>query len=113
MKRITDLLVVLHFFCLFTPAAGLIIAIIWPRYAEAQAIYCIIIPGLWGLWGGCPLTVIEQQLRLRHHPQGYYDGPFIPHYSKKWFGFTIPDYVTNTVMGCILAFSVALYCLNQ
>jgi Protein of Unknown function (DUF2784) len=88
-----DLVVILHFaFVLFVVLGGLL-ALRWPRMA-----FLHIPAAIWGVlieFAGwvCPLTPLEQSLRLKAGEQGY-SGSFVEHYMLP---VLYPSGLTRTV----------------
>ena len=78
-KLAADSLVLIHFgFIMFVVLGGLLV-LSWPKIAWAH-----IPAAMWGVWiefthGVCPLTPLEQSLRLRAGSTSY-EGSFINHY---------------------------------
>ena len=106
---VADLVVVVHFmFVLFVVLGGLLV-LRWPRLA-----YLHLPAATWGVlieFAGwvCPLTPLEQSLRLRAGEQGY-PGSFIEHYLLP---LLYPSALTRTLqvaLGIIvIAVNLAIY----
>ena len=104
-----DLVVAIHFaFVLFVVFGGLLV-LRWPRLALVH-----VPAAIWGalieLAGGiCPLTPLEQSLRLRAGEQGY-SGSFIEHYILP---VLYPSGLTRTVQlvlgGLVVAINLGIY----
>ena len=101
---LADLVVVLHFsFVLFVILGGLLV-LRWPRLA-----YVHLPAAAWGVlieltgWV-CPLTPLEQSLRLKAGEQGY-SGSFIEHYVLP---LLYPSALTRATQVGIAAFVVAV-----
>ena len=82
LRIAADLIVLVHFaFVIFVVAGGLL-ALKWPKMA-----YLHIPAAVWGAWIGfanwiCPLTPLENHLRLLAGEAGYAGG-FIEHYITR------------------------------
>ena len=93
MTVIADLVVAIHFtFVLFVVLGGLLV-LRWPRLA-----YLHLPAATWGVlieFAGwvCPLTPLEQSLRLKAGEQGY-SGSFIEHYVLP---LLYPSALTRTI----------------
>lgn len=108
-KLAADLLVLIHFgFIIFVVLGGLLV-FRWPKLAWAH-----IPAACWGAWiefthGVCPLTPLEQMLRLQAGAQSY-DGSFIDHYIVPLIyppGF---DADTATLLGlAVLTLNLTVY----
>jgi len=109
MTVIADLVVAIHFtFVLFVILGGLLV-LRWPRLA-----YLHLPAATWGVlieFAGwvCPLTPLEQSLRLKAGEQGY-SGSFIEHYVLP---LLYPSALTRTiqlVLGClVLGLNLGIY----
>jgi len=109
MTVIADLVVAIHFtFVLFVVLGGLLV-LRWPRLA-----YLHLPAATWGVlieFAGwvCPLTPLEQSLRLKAGEQGY-SGSFIEHYVLP---LLYPSALTRTiqvVLGIIvIAVNLGIY----
>ena len=101
---LADLVVVIHFsFVLFVILGGLLV-LRWPRLA-----YLHLPAATWGVlieFAGwvCPLTPLEQSLRLKAGEQGY-SGSFIEHYVLP---LLYPSALTRAIQVGIAAFVVAV-----
>ena len=51
----------------------------------------------WKIFGDCPFTVWENQLRAKESLQPY-QSSCIPQYSKEWFGLDIGDKMVNITL---------------
>jgi hypothetical protein len=101
---LADLVVVIHFcFVLFVILGGLLV-LRWPRLA-----YVHLPAAAWGVlieltgWV-CPLTPLEQSLRLRAGEQGY-SGSFIEHYVLP---LLYPSALTRTIQVGLGAIVIAV-----
>ena len=101
---LADLVVVVHFsFVLFVILGGLLV-LRWPRLA-----YVHLPAAAWGVlieltgWV-CPLTPLEQSLRLKAGEQGY-SGSFIEHYVLP---LLYPSALTRTIQVGIAAIVIAV-----
>jgi len=101
---LADLVVVVHFsFVLFVILGGLLV-LRWPRLA-----YLHLPAAAWGVlieltgWV-CPLTPLEQSLRLKAGEQGY-SGSFIEHYVLP---LLYPSALTRTIQVGIAAIVIAV-----
>ncbi|HVD33817.1 MAG TPA: DUF2784 domain-containing protein [Gemmatimonadales bacterium] len=109
LPLLADLVVVVHFmFVLFVVLGGLLV-LRWPRLA-----YLHLPAATWGVvieFAGwvCPLTPLEQSLRLKAGEQGY-SGSFIEHYLLP---LLYPSALTRTIqvaLGIIvIAVNLAIY----
>ena len=101
---LADLVVVVHFsFVLFVILGGLLV-LRWPRLA-----YLHLPAAAWGVlieFAGwvCPLTPLEQSLRLKAGEQGY-SGSFIEHYVLP---LLYPSALTRTIQVGIAAIVIAV-----
>ena len=106
---LADVVVGLHFaFVLFVVLGGLLV-LRWPRVA-----YLHIPAAVWGAWieftgGICPLTPLENSLRLRAGETGY-TGGFIEHYLLP---VLYPSDLTRTIQvllgALVIAVNLAIY----
>src|SRR3712207_799622 len=74
-----DVVALFHFGFVIFVALGALLALRWPRVLWAQ-----VPAALWGIWiefsgGICPLTPLENSLRMRGGEAGYHGG-FVEHY---------------------------------
>jgi hypothetical protein len=104
MTVIADLVVAIHFtFVLFVVLGGLLV-LRWPRLAYLH------LPAVtWGVlieFAGwvCPLTPLEQSLRLKAGEQGY-SGSFIEHYVLP---LLYPSALTRTIQVALGAIVIAV-----
>jgi hypothetical protein len=106
---LADLVVLIHFaFVLFVVLGGLLV-LRWRRVAFVH-----VPAALWGAWielAGwvCPLTPLEQSLRLKAGEQGY-SGSFIEHYLLP---LLYPSALTRNIqllLGClVLGLNLGIY----
>jgi len=104
-RALADLVLLLHFgFILFVLFGGLLL-LRWPRVA-----YLHLPAAVWGmlieLVGGiCPLTPLEQRLRMRAGEPGY-AGDFIDHY------LTATIYPSGLTRGIQIALGAIVFLVN-
>jgi Protein of Unknown function (DUF2784) len=104
-----DALVILHLGFIVFVLFGALLVVRWPRLAVLH------VPAFaWGAWiefcsGTCPLTPLEQQLRLAAGEAGY-SGGFVEHYLLPVLYPAGLTAATQQLLGAIVvALNVALY----
>jgi hypothetical protein len=98
---------------LFTAFAGAslgspFVRIVYPGifsgpYVSASIIaISIAVAGFWKIYGECPLTVLENNLRRREGRESY-SGPCVDRYAREWFGLTLPSKFSTNALYILLA----------
>ncbi len=106
-KRLADFIVLHHAIIIFTLIVGVPVAYCYtPFWAWIELVLVSGVMLSWPIFGGCPLTALENWLRAKSHPQGVYEGPCISHYTRKFFKVEVPAWVINVAGVLILAVSV-------
>jgi len=84
-----DATAVTHFLTIVAVIVGLLISFRYKRFRpwEAGALVAIVV--LWSYYGNCPLTILEEKLRvLAGNPSGITNIGFLPFYANKLFGMS-------------------------
>lgn len=69
----------------------------WYFFAGALILMVSVILS-WEVYGGCPFTVWENDLKEREQPGSSYAGSCIKHYLLEWFGINIPHNLVTTIL---------------
>lgn len=109
MKRIAHTIALLHIPVIVAALAGTVFVSFYPAYAGYQMALATAIVAVWSLYGGCPFTNWENQLRAKYDPAGVYSGPCIAHYAHKHLGIKISEWAIRTVMYYLMAMSAVIY----
>jgi hypothetical protein len=82
-----DTTAVVHFTIIVAVILGLLISFRYKRFRPWEAIALITIVVLWSYYGNCPLTIVEEKLRmLAGRPSGITEIGFLPYYADKILG---------------------------
>lgn len=102
--HIADLVTIIHILLIVIVLAGIPISIIYKKYRPIQSIILLSTVIIWILFDGCPLTYIENTLRINNgHPLPIVESGFIVFYLNKWFDLSISNFQL-TVVTYIAAF---------
>ena len=66
------------------------------------ACFALAVTSSWKIFGGCPITVWENELREREKRGSGYAGPCIDHYARAWFGLRLPSGLSGGVLVILL-----------
>jgi hypothetical protein len=95
---LADVVMVVHWLLIIAVFAGIAlgIKIRWFRPIEATVLLIAVV--LWSLYGGCPLTFIEQHLRvMAGTPIPLASVGFIPYYLGQWFAISVSSHTINII----------------
>ena len=74
----------------FAPFVFLLVPTLPGQYLVAEAVVLtVVVPISWRLWGACPFTLWENQLRIKEKKIPY-EGPCFTHYIHRWLGVRLP-----------------------
>lgn len=96
-KHILIFHTILFFSFVIGSTTSSVIMILYPallpgRYVFATlVILAVLIVGSWSLFGGCPLTVWENNGYEREKPGSSYRGSCFVRYAKKWLNINFPE----------------------
>jgi len=92
---------------------GSLIGLFYPRYAPLHALFVgAVIACEWACNWRCPLTDLEKAMLARSAPEQVYDGAFIRHYVRRYFGWEIPPKRIAQTLVIIFTGSVILWGVN-
>ncbi len=106
-----DLVVVVHFAFILFAVLGALLVLRWPRLAWAHLPALAWAAGIMIVGGVCPLTPLEQRLRVEAGQAGY-EGGFIEHYIVPLIyppGLTREAQIAGAAL--LLAANIAVYAL--
>jgi hypothetical protein len=84
-----DATAVTHFTIIVALIVGLLISFRYKRFRPWEAGILIATVLLWSYYGNCPLTIVEEKLRiLAGKPSGITNIGFLPYYSNKLLGIS-------------------------
>jgi len=109
MRSLANCVAFLHLYWIKTLVLGLVVAYFVEWYRSYQVVMVVVTLTSWPICNGCPCTVWEQHLRRKYDPDNFYQGGFVAHYSKKLFGFYVPETAVRISIATILAGSLAIY----
>jgi hypothetical protein len=106
-----DVVASTHFLIIVAVIAGLLISFRYRRFRPWEAGALIAIVVLWSYYGNCPLTIVEEKLRiLAGKPSGITDIGFLPYYADKFFAIGISSKIIQRTTfftgGAIFAASI-------
>lgn len=101
-KRFADLMAVFHFLWFAFAFAALPLAVFGEGIRPFVLLFLIVTVVSWFIWGGCPLRIWENELRMKHDPRTTYEGSFFSHYFKKAFGIHIPTMAVTVAINAYL-----------
>ncbi len=82
-----DVTAVTHFTTIVAVILGLLVSFRYKRFRPWEAAALVAIVVLWSYYGNCPLTILEEKLRvLAGNPSGITNVGFLPFYAKKLLG---------------------------
>jgi hypothetical protein len=115
-ELLANIVMVIHAGIMVGIVVGMGVCVRVKRYRPIQAGILLSLAVIWYAWGNCPLTDIENYLRLQTaHPIPLSQIGFIPYYTQHWFGFTVADnpikilVYTSTAILCGLVFKERYY----
>ncbi len=92
-EGLANFVTVFHATLIFCAFAGILISVRYKRFRPIESIIIIGAIVVWSLYGGCPLTSLENWLRMHAgNPLPIADIGFIPFYFHKWFGLSVTDH---------------------
>lgn len=113
MKHLPCVVVAFHAYWLKIVVLGAPTIIFFPELRVCHLAMVLITLLSWIIWGTCPLTMLEKNLRTKYcSGKGLYTGSFTSHYSRKYLRFTISDSVVQITMTVVLFVSVAVSILE-
>jgi hypothetical protein len=115
-ELLANVVMVLHALLIVSIFLGILfsIKIRWFRPVESFALLTAIV--IWSIFGGCPLTFVENYLRLHtSHPIPLSTTGFIPYYLYNWFGLQLSNsaFVLGTYLIALLFFFIDLEWLSS
>jgi hypothetical protein len=90
---VADVLMIVHASLIVLIFLGILLSIKvrWFRPVESLILLTAVVT--WSIYGGCPLTLAENYLRLQTtHPIPLAQVGFIPYYVRQWFGLEISNF---------------------
>ena len=85
-----DTTAVIHFLIIVAVIVGLLVSFRYRRFRPWEAGALILIVLLWSYYGNCPLTIVEEKLRiLAGAPSGITNVGFLPFYANKLLGISV------------------------
>ncbi len=102
---LANIVTVLHTILIVGVLVGILISVRYKRFRPIEAAVLLGAVIIWSLYGGCPLTYLENFLRtLSGYPLPLIETGFIPYYFSSWLGWsitnsqlTIATYVTAVI----------------
>lgn len=100
-----DVILVVHAILIIGVFVGILLSVIYKRFRPIEASLLLIAIVVWSVYGGCPLTSLENYLRIQGgNPLPLMEIGFIPYYLKQWFNLqmsgqaiTVATYVVALV----------------
>ncbi len=100
---------VIHAVLIISVFVGIGLGITIKRFRPVEAFILLFTVIVWSLYGGCPLTYLENYLRLRaSHPIPLVQTGFISYYSNRWFGLNFSDRNISIATYTVVAFFLIL-----
>ena len=93
---LADTTATVHFIIIVAVIVGLLVSFRYRRFRpwEAGALLAIVV--LWSYYGNCPLTILEEKLRiLAGAPTGITNTGFLPFYAQKLLGIGISSRIVQ------------------
>jgi len=92
-EYLADTVMVLHTILILGVLIGILASARFKRFRPLEAIILLLAIVVWSLYGGCPLTFLENSLRISAgHPLPLSEVGFIPFYFKYFFNLSITSY---------------------
>jgi len=92
-ENFANLVMVLHVILILSVLIGILVSVRYKRFRPFEATFLLLAVIIWSLYGGCPLTYIENSLRISAgHPLPISEIGFIPFYMDRWFNLPITNY---------------------
>lgn len=89
-ESLADLVMVIHTVLVLGVFIGIIVSVRYKRFRPIESFVLLSAIVIWSLYGGCPLTYLENYLRISAgSPLPLAEIGFIPFYINKWFSFSI------------------------
>ncbi|MDP2641797.1 MAG: DUF2784 family protein [bacterium] len=86
---LADATAVTHFTIIVAVIVGLLVSFRYKRFRPWEALALVSIVVLWSYYGNCPLTIVEEKLRvLAGTPTGITNIGFLPFYANKLLGIS-------------------------
>ena len=87
---LANTIAVVHFITIIAVIVGLLACFRYKRFRPLEAGVLILVVVLWSYYGNCPLTILEEKLRmLAGKPSGITEVGFLPYYANKLFGISL------------------------
>lgn len=91
-----DMTAGVHFGIIVAVILGLLVSFRYKRFRPWEAGALISIVVLWSYYGNCPLTILEEKLRiLAEAPSGITEVGFLPFYANKFLGVALTSRVVQ------------------
>lgn len=85
-----------HFLIIAAVIVGLLVSFRYRRFRPWEAGALLLIVVLWSYYGNCPLTILEEKLRiLAGAPSGITEVGFLPFYADKFLGIALTSRVVQ------------------
>lgn len=87
-----NIITVIHSFLIIFVLAGILLSIRYKRFRLIESCILLLTILIWSLYGGCPLTYLENHLRIAAGAEiPLTKEGFIPYYVNSWFGIPISN----------------------
>ncbi len=108
---LANLVMVIHIVLIGVVFIGILISIRYKRFRPIESLILLAAIVIWSLYAGCPLTHLENHLRISAGtPLPLTEIGFIPYYLNQWLSFSITDsqltLATYTIAALFLITSV-------
>src|SRR3989344_9192662 len=90
---LANFVMIVHAVMVVAVLAGILISLLYKTFRPMESMFLLVVVVLWSLYEGCPLTFLENNLRvLGEKPLPLLENGFIPFYVNEWFGIPITNY---------------------
>jgi len=101
---LADIVTATHVLLIVGVFVGIAISIKFKWFRPVESFILLIMIVIWSLYSGCPLTYLEDSLRIKAFaPNPITEIGFITYYTKTWFGTAVSEQVVITVTYFIAA----------
>lgn len=103
-EALANIIMTIHTVLILSVLIGILVSVRYKRFRPIESIILLSAILIWSVYGGCPLTYLEDSLRVSaNNPLPIIEIGFIPYYFNEWFGLPITNHQL-TIITYITAF---------
>jgi len=114
-ESLANTVMIFHAILIVFVFVGILVSIRNKRFRPIESLILLSAIIIWSLYGGCPLTYLENSLRIQAgNPLPITEIGFIPFYVSRWFAFSVTDYQLTfaTYLTAIIFFATSIEWLS-